>query len=278
MAISDQEFALLSKYAYDISGILVDEKKKYLLDYRLNPLAKELECKDLTELYQKSKKDHTHKIQERIIDAITINETSFFRDKNPFELLKYKLLPDNIDHHTDKTGNFRNPIRIWSAGSSTGQEAYSIGFTMRSVMPNAGPEHCHILGTDISDEVVTRSSRGIYSHFETSRGLSSSDLDRHFIQEGKQWRIKDEVRGIVQFRKLNLLAPWGALPIFDIVFCRYVAIYFSVEDQKKLFDRMAGRIRPGGFLITSSGERIDQMCPRFTKCSYHNTICYERTG
>ena len=189
----------------------------------------------------KAKVDQAKKIEKEIIDAITTNETLFFRDKGPFELLQHKILPEIIDARSTKT-SLKTNIKIWSAAASTGQELYSIAIVIKELLRD-NPEYIFtLLGTDISDAAIAQASYGKYNRFEIERGLDKKYLQKYFTLFGDSWKIKDEIRAMVNFRKLNLMHPLNALGKFDIIFCRNILIYFdSVTREKVINNRQADR-------------------------------------
>jgi chemotaxis protein methyltransferase CheR len=275
--ITPSELNLIAQYIHEISGIYLDQSKSYLFETRLGSIAEAHGCKSYQEFYNKAKKDPTKNIERQIIDAISTNETLFFRDKGPFELLQHKLLPEIIDRRTPKVPTLKTNIRIWSAASSTGQELYSIAIIIKELLRDLSRYGITLLGTDISDSAVSQASYGKYNKFEIERGLDQRYLQRYFTLFGDSWKIKDEIRAMVNFRKLNLMAPFSSLGKFDIIFCRNVAIYFTLEDRKKLFNRIADSLADDGFLIIGSTESLSGVCPRFVPKRHLRAIFYEKS-
>ncbi len=274
--ITPDEIKLLSKYIYDISGISLDQTKTYLFETRLGPLLEEDGLASYAELYHKACSDSRKTLETRIINAISTNETLFFRDKGPFEVLQHKVLPDLIDARSAKSsGLLPTPIRIWSAACSTGQEIYSIAIILKELLPDMSKYNIRLLGTDISDAAIAQASRGEYGKFEIERGLPPDKLRKYFSSNGGGWSIKDEIRAMATFRKLNLMLPFRALGKFDIIFCRNVAIYFNPEDRKNLFDRIADSLEPDGVLIIGSTESLTGICPRFEPHRHIRSIFYK---
>lgn len=275
--ITPSELNLVAQYIHEISGIYLDQSKSYLFETRLGSIAEAHGCRSYQEFYNKAKKDPTKNIERQIIDAISTNETLFFRDKGPFELLQHKLLPEIIDRRTPKVPSLKTNVRIWSAASSTGQELYSIAIIIKELLRDLSRYGITLLGTDISDSAVSQASYGKYNKFEIERGLDQRYLQRYFTLFGDSWKIKDEIRAMVNFRKLNLMAPFSALGKFDIIFCRNVAIYFTLEDRKKLFNRIADSLADDGFLIIGSTESLSGVCPRFIPKRHLRAIFYEKS-
>jgi chemotaxis protein methyltransferase CheR len=273
--INPAELKLISQYIQDISGIYLDQSKSYLFETRLSSVAEALGCKSYQELQTKAKLDATKKIEKEIIDAITTNETLFFRDKAPFELLQHKILPEIIDARTTKT-TLKTHIKIWSAASSTGQELYSIAIVIKELLRDSPDYMFTLLGTDISDAAIAQASYGKYNRFEIERGLDKKYLQKYFTLFGDSWKIKDEIRGMVNFRKFNLMQPFNSLGKFDVIFCRNVAIYFTLEDRKRLFNKMADLLAEDGYLVIGSTESLTGVCPRFIPKRHLRSIFYQK--
>jgi len=272
LTVSLGELNGLIRHIESLSRIVLDESKAYLVESRLTPLLKELDCRGYGELLERVKSDRTGKTGDLVIDRISTKETSFFRDSHPFDLLAHKLVPDFYE----RCGLDRKvPLRIWSAACSTGQETYSIAMTLRETMGDLTERSIRIVGTDISDTALACASRGCYTKLELSRGLSADRLFRHFIRNDDGWKISDELRSQIFFQKVNLFEPPEGLGRFDIIFCRNVAIYFSQENRKKLFDEMAGYLAPGGVLLVGSTESLAGVTKRFCKREFRGKIYYE---
>ncbi|MBA3005351.1 MAG: protein-glutamate O-methyltransferase CheR [Proteobacteria bacterium] len=276
LKISPDELKLVAQYIHDISGIYLEQSKSYLFETRLGSIATEHGCNTYKELYQKAKTEPSKIIERKIIDAISTNETLFFRDKGPFELLQHKLLPELIDARTPGSPALKTNLKIWSAASSTGQELYSIAIIINELIPNISKYTIKLLGTDISDGAVAQASRGKYNKFEMERGLPGDKLQRYFTMFGDSWTIKDEIRAMVQFRKLNLMLPFSGLGKFDIIFCRNVAIYFTLPDRQKLFNKIADSLADDGYLIIGSTESLTGICPRFIPKRHLRSIFYQK--
>ncbi len=274
--IAPNEIQPVAKYIHEISGIFLDKNKTYLFETRLSNIAKENGCKSYVDLCNKAKADHSKKIERTIIDAISTNETLFFRDKGPFELLQHKILPEIIDKRTSKASHIKIPVKIWSAASSTGQELYSIAITIKELIPDLSRYSFTLLGTDISDKAIAQASYGKYNKFEIERGLPRQQLQKYFTATGNSWKIKDEIRAMVRFKKLNLMTSFASLGKFDIIFCRNVAIYFTLPDRKKLFNKLADNLADDGYLIIGSTESLTGVCPLFIPKRHLRSIFYQK--
>jgi chemotaxis protein methyltransferase CheR len=274
--ITPDEVKILSQYIYSISGISLDDKKTYLIETRLKDLLETERCNSYGELHYKAKTDFSKTIERKIIDAITTNETLFFRDNTPFDLFKFKIMPDLIDKRTTPSSNLMPiPIKIWSAACSTGQEIYSLAIILKELLSNIKKYNIKLLGTDISDEAIAKASYGQYNKFEIERGLDKDKLQRYFSQTPNSWKIRDDIRAMVVFQKINLMDTFVGIGKFDIIFCRNVAIYFNYEDRKKLFDKIAGVLASDGYLIIGSTESLTGINQRFEPQRHLRSVFYK---
>ncbi len=277
--LTASELSLWSSYVHSICGVQLDSTKAYLLETRLGALLRETGSSGFSELYNKVRADPANKLRSKVIDAITTGETSFFRDTAPFELLRHKILPDLIDKRKKVLPNSRAiPIHIWSAACSTGQEVYSTAIVLKDLLVDLSRYDVRILGTDISDKAVATASYGQFSKLEIDRGMASDKLSRYFTTDGKSWRVRDEIRAMATFRRMNLLEPFNFPNKFDIVFCRNVAIYFSEPDKTRLFGSIAKVLAPDGYLIIGATESITGLCPQFEPKRYLRSVFYQFKG
>lgn len=274
-SISADEIRILTQYIHSISGVSLDASKAYLLETRLKHLMQKHGCATYLDLHATAKADRGGNVEKEIIDAITTNETLFFRDATPFEVFKHKILPDLIDARSKAFPGRPVPLRIWSAACSTGQEVYSIAIALREALGNLNGYQISILGTDISDDAVSKASYGKYNKFEIERGLPASVLNRYFLSTGDGWRIKDELRAMVMFKKFNLMKSFAGLGKFDVVFCRNVAIYFTPADKKMVFEKIAGVLEADGTLIIGSTESLTGVTGAFEPKRYLRSIFYQ---
>ncbi len=275
LKISPEEIKLITKYIHDISGIYLDESKKYLLETRLSTIVEEQGCSSYHNLYVKAKTDATKVIERKIIDAISTNETLFFRDSTPFQLLQHKIIPELIDARSTPNPLLKTPLKIWSAASSTGQELYSVAIILQELLGDLSKYSIKLLGTDISDAAVAQASGGKYNKFEIERGLAIDMLKKYFTMTGQTWKVNDQIRAMATFRKLNLMLPFTGLGKFDVILCRNVAIYFTLEDRKKLFNKIADSLEPDGYLIIGSTESLTAICPQFIPKRHLRSIFYQ---
>jgi chemotaxis protein methyltransferase CheR len=273
--IQTEERRILSQYVYSLCGIHLDETKGYLLESRLAPLMRETDCRSFSELHRRACSDETRNIPRKIVDAVTTGETSFFRDTSPFDLLQFKLLPELIDRRRAATPS-RTPIslRIWSAACSSGQEVYTTAIILKEMLGNTDKYNIHLLGTDVSDEAIRRASYGLFTSLEVERGLTQERLQRHFHPVQNGWKVRDEIRAMASFRKLNLMDDFSVLGRFDIIFCRNVAIYFTEADKTRLFGRLGSSLAADGTLIVGSTESLTGLAPQFEPMRYLRSVYY----
>ncbi len=270
--IQPEEQKGLSQYIYSICAVTLDESKGYLIESRLSGLLEEIGCANYGALLLRAKSDPTRGLERRIVDAITTNETFFFRDVSPFELLRHQIIPELVDRRT-RSGPA--PIRIWSAACSTGQELYSIAILLKELLGDPARYGVRLLGTDISDEAVSRASRGRYSHVEIARGLNETQKQRYFVAAPGGWQICDEIRGMASFKKLNLMTDFSSLGRFDVIFCRNVAIYFTERDRIALFGRIERALDANGYLILGAMESLNGLCPQFESKRRLRSVYYQ---
>lgn len=272
-AITSDEVAIWSRYVQDTCGIVLDQSKAYLLETRLGAVMREAGASGYSDLFCKLKADRSETLRGKVVDAITTNETSFFRDTAPFELFRDKLLPELLDRRNK--GRQPVPIRIWSAACSTGQEVYTVGIVLKDLLGSFERHDIRILGTDISNRAVAAASRGQFTDLEVARGLGAPAMEKHFIREGGHWKIRDEIRALAMFRKLNLLEPFSFPAAFDIILCRNVAIYFCEQDRTRMFTNLGRCMARDGSLIIGSTESLTGLCSAFVPQRYLRTVFYQ---
>jgi chemotaxis protein methyltransferase CheR len=275
--LTRDELTAWSRYVHEICGVELDESKGYLIETRLGELMRETRCDGYAELLYRIRSDAAGTLRNRVIDAITTNETSFFRDMSPFELLQHKLLPDLVDRRR-AAGLRPVPIRILSAACSTGQEVYSTAAILRELLGDMSGYDIRILGLDISDAAVKQASYGHYSRFELERGMTQERLMRHFEPVGDRWKVRDELRGMATFRRANLLEPLALPTQYDLIFCRNVAIYFSEPDRATMYRNLLRVLARDGALIIGSTESIGGLCPELVSRRHLRAVYYEREG
>jgi chemotaxis protein methyltransferase CheR len=244
------DYDYLRKFLKDRSGLDLSVDKQYLVESRLMPLARKAGLTTLDELVQKIRSGATA-LGADVVEAMTTNETFFFRDKIPFDHLREAVIPELI-----QTRGSRKSLRIWCAAASTGQEPYSIAMCVKEMSAQLAGWRIEIIGTDISPQVLEKSKSGLYTQFEVQRGLPIQLLVKYFKQTGEMWQISPEIRAMVQYRPLNLLQDFSHMGKFDLIFCRNVLIYFDQDMKSQIFGRLAKAMEPGGFLALGAAETV----------------------
>jgi chemotaxis protein methyltransferase CheR len=244
---SDYEF--LRKLLKERSGLDLSSDKQYLVESRLIPLARRAGMPGIAELVAKIK-GGADALTSEVVEAMTTNETFFFRDRIPFDHLRETILPALLQARAS-----RRSLRIWCAASSTGQEPYSVAMCVKEFAALAG-WRVEIVATDLSQEVLEKSRAGIYSQFEVQRGLPIQLLVKYFIQTGELWQLNADIRAMVQHRQLNLLQDFSQLGTFDVIFCRNVLIYFDQDTKVGVFDRLSRMLEPDGVLLLGAAESV----------------------
>jgi chemotaxis protein methyltransferase CheR len=266
-----EERQTVAQYIHSICAITLDQSKDYLIESRLSGVMAESKSASFTELVSRARSDGA--LKRRMVDEITTNETLFFRDSSPFDLLRFKIIPEIADRRAKSSQTV--PIRIWSAACSTGQELYSIAIVLREVLGDLRGYNVRLLGTDISDQAVSRASEGIFSQIEVDRGLTPTARDKSFAAHPRGWKIRDEIRAMASFRKLNLMDDFSSLGNFDIVFCRNVAIYFNERDRTALFYRIGQRLDANGYLVIGAMESLSATSPQFESKRHLRSVYYQ---
>jgi len=273
--ITTQEQKAFFQLILEKTGIFYGNDKSYLIESKLLPLVKKHGFSSFSELYNKIILDKTRYFERELVEAVTNNETLFFRDNSPFNLLQHKIIPDLIDKKMKESLSKKKTIKIWSAGCSTGQEVYSIAIVLKELCLSSIHFDISILGTDISNMALKSAQKGEYSELEISRGVPEKILQKYFYKKNKLYIVNDNLKENVSFKNLNLLEPFFGLGHFDIVFCRNVAIYFTLEERKKLFKKITANIKPDGYLILGSSENIKDLIPNLEAKRYLKTLCYK---
>jgi chemotaxis protein methyltransferase CheR len=247
--VTPLDYEFLRKLLKERSGLDLSADKQYLVESRLIPLARRSGLPGIAELVAKIRAG-TDALTSEVVEAMTTNETFFFRDKIPFDHLRETVLPTLIQARAS-----RRALRIWCAASSTGQEPYSIAMCVKEFAALTG-WRVDILATDLSQAVLEKSRAGIFSQFEVQRGLPIHMLVKYFTQAGEMWQLNADVRAMVQHRQLNLLQDFSHLGTFDVIFCRNVLIYFDQETKAGIFDRLARMLEPDGVLMLGAAESV----------------------
>lgn len=268
--ISKEDYERFCRYLETASGITLGANKGYLISSRLNRIMDEAAVPSLGALVDILNKGGSPSLKVKVIDAMTTNETLWFRDEYPFEFLKEIILPE-------LGGQRPQPIRIWSAACSSGQEPYSISMVISEYQqsrPGALQVPLQIVATDISGSMLKQARGGLYDELELNRGLSAERRMRFFTRAEKKLKVRPDVANRVEFRELNLLQSYGGLGQFDVVFCRNVLIYFSNDNKRDILSRIARTLRPNGFLILGGSEPIVNYSQQFEMVRSARGVAY----
>ena len=274
--MSIQNFNLIRDYIRENCGIVVGDEKSYLIESRLAQLVVESGCDNFGDFYLKARNDVKGGLRDKIIDAMTTNETLWFRDNGPWLVLKKVIIPEMIK---DLESGRKQRIRIWSTACSTGQEPYSMAMLLDEAVAGLagrgfGLNSFEIVATDISPSVLFMAIAGRYNQISISRGLPDEYRDRYFTQNGNVWELSESIRKRVSFRKFNLQEEFATLGQFDLVFCRNVAIYFSDAFKTALFAKIARVLNPNGYLFLGASESMMGYSNSFELIEYARTIFY----
>jgi chemotaxis protein methyltransferase CheR len=255
--VTPLEYEYLRKLLKERSGLDLSADKQYLVESRLIPLARKSGLMGIGELVQKMKSG-SDALTVDAIEAMTTNETFFFRDKIPFDHLRQAVVPELLQARSS-----RRSLRIWCAASSTGQEPYSIAMCLKEFAPQLSGWRVEIVATDLSLGVLEKARAGIFSQFEVQRGLPIQLLVKHFRQVGELWQLNADIRAMVQHRQLNLLQDFSHLGTFDVIFCRNVLIYFDQDTKIGVFNRLAKSLEADGVLALGAAESVVGMTDAF---------------
>ena len=266
--ISTDDYTFLQQYVYQQSGIVLDANKHYLLESRLMPIVRQHKLSSIAELCNRLRSVQHPQLQQQVVEAMTTNETLFFRDASPFDALRTEILPWLIEQRSAlKT------LRFWSAAASSGQEAFSLAMLLLDL--GLANWHIQILATDLSEQVLQRARTARYLQIEVNRGLPASYLVKYFKHEGLEWQLNDEVRRMVQFQRFDLRDfPAGFGP-FDIVFCRNVLIYFDLETKKKILKTLRHTMHTDAHLILGAAETTLNLDDTFQRIPVGKAVFYK---
>jgi chemotaxis protein methyltransferase CheR len=270
-AFSASDFQFMQQLLRARSGIVLDPGKEYLLETRLLPIVRSEKLDSVSALIGRLRQPGNDRLVKLVVEAMTTNETSFFRDYHPFETLRTTILPELA---RQRAGERR--LSIWCGAASTGQEPYSLAMIVKELGSTFAGWKLDILATDLSDDVLDRAREGLYSQLEVNRGLPAPLLVKYFQQEGLSWRLKPEVRRMVTYRKLNLLEPFSSLPAMDLILMRNVLIYFDFATKQDILGRMRKVLRPDGYLFLGGAETTVNIDDAYARVCFGKTVCYQR--
>lgn len=269
----DTTFDYVREFVRAEAGIVLEPGKEYLVESRLAPLVRSEGLSSIDALVQTLRSSRQTELHRKVVDAMTTNETTFFRDIEPFELLRTTLLPRLI-----QARRVSKRLTIWYAASSTGQEPYSVSILLREHFPELRDWTIEQVATDISRKALERARAGRYSQLEVNRGMPAKLLLRYFEKQGLEWQLKDDIRSMVSFHEMNLNAAWSRIPSCDIVFIRNVMIYFDVPAKQKILSRIHDLLRPDGYLFLGAAETTMNLDDRFVRMPVNRAGCYQPGG
>jgi len=270
-SLSTSAISFVCQVVRDKSAIELDPSKSYMIEARLAPVAKQNGFATTTKFIADVMANHRPQLVAQIVEAMTTNETSFFRDSSPFEVLRTEVLPELRDLNAAQ-----QTLNIWSAACSTGQELYSIAMLLRENFPEMTSWKVDLRGTDLSDEVLDRAREARFSQVEIKRGLEASLLEKYFERErdGKKWQLCPSLRAMATFSKLNLIDYWPPMPLMDVVFLRNVLIYFSPESKKTILKKVREVMHPHGVLFLGAAETTMNLDSEFERVQVGKGVFY----
>lgn len=263
------DFDYIRNFVRDQAGIVLEPGKEYLVESRLLTLMRKENLETPVELMGKLRTGMNNGLHRKLIDVMTTNETSFFRDLHPFEALKKSILPELIARRRSE-----RQLNIWCGAASTGQESYSVLMLMAEHFPELLKWDVKFVATDLCGEVLAKARAGRYSQLEVNRGLPANLLVKYFARQGSEWEISADLRRRLDFREMNLVKDWPWLPQLDVVFLRNVLIYFDVEAKKSIFSKIRRLLRPGGYLFLGGAETTFGIDDAFERVMFDKTTCY----
>jgi chemotaxis protein methyltransferase CheR len=270
MPISDIDFQFVRDFVYQQAAIVMEDSKAYLVESRLQPVARREGFASLPDMITKLRSQPVDTLRWSVVEAMTTNETYFFRDVHPFNILKQIVLPDLLRRRAAQ-----RHVNIWCAAAASGQEPYTILMVLREHFPELSSWKINLIASDISREMINRCREGCYSQLEVNRGLPAPLLLKYFQKIGTAWQIKDELRGLIDFRQINLAQPWPPLPPIDIVFMRNVLIYFDIETKRSIIRRVRNLMKPDSYLILGGAETTFNIDDHFKRVQVDNGVYYQ---
>lgn len=267
MGISS-DFTYLRQLVRLHSAVVLDADKEYLVKLHLGMLAESAGFDSIATLVKQLRTEPFNQLHEQVIEALVTYETTFFRDIYPFEALKDFILP-SLEGRVE-------PVNIWSAACSSGQEPYSIAMLIQEHFPNLA-SRMRLIGSDFSSKILARARNGSYNQLEVKRGLPETLRKKYLQQQNNQWQINSEIRRMVEFHQLNLIHPWSSLPSMDIIFMRNVLIYFDTETKKAILAKVRQLLKPDGYLFLGGGETTLNLDDSFERVQFNKCVCYKQT-
>lgn len=268
MTIAPQDFDFIRTFVFDQAGIVLETGKQYLVESRLAPIAKQFKHDSLAGVVT-ALKGRDLAVRRAVIEAMTTNETTFFRDIAPFDVLRDHVIPRLMDVRKST-----KELKIWYGASSTGQEPYSVVMMLLQHFPQLESWRVTHYATDINLEVIERARQGRYNQVEMNRGLPAAYLVKYFEKTGADWQLKQTVRDRVKFEQLNLVKAWQAMPTFDIIMLRNVMIYFDIEAKKQILTKLNRQLAPDGYLFLGGAETTMGLTDSFKRMQFERAGCY----
>lgn len=262
-------FAFISELVRERSAIVLEPGKTYLVESRLSPIAREHGMHTVDELVEALRRPGSQALTRKVVEAMTTNETSFFRDMHPFDALKTQIFPELINNRSRE-----RTLTIWSNACSSGQEVYTIAMILREHFPQLNGWRVKLVASDLSSQILAKAKEGTFNQTEVNRGLPLPMLLKYFTKSGLTWRIKDEIRNMVDFCEINLVEPWPNLPPMDVIFLRNVLIYFSPETKKEILGKVRRAMRPDGYLFLGGAETTMNLDASFERTTIGKATCY----
>lgn len=273
MPLNPTDVQFLSGLVRERSAIVLEPEKGYLLEARLAPLARAEGFGSIDAMVSHLRAQPANGLPRKVVEAMTTNETSFFRDLHPFQALRTVVLPEVI-----RRRQAERRLTIWCAASSSGQEPYTVAMTLLEYFPQLAGWSVKVFGTDLSGQMIARCQAGKYGQLEVNRGLPAPLLVKYFEKKGMEWQIKPEVQRLCEFREQNLIEPWGPLPPMDVVFLRNVLIYFDVNTKRSILNNVCGVLNPWGHLFLGGAETTLNLGDRFERVPVDKAGCYRLKG
>jgi chemotaxis protein methyltransferase CheR len=267
--ISKENYNFLQEHVYRTSGIVLDENKHYLLEARLIPIVRKENLRTINDLCALLRATTGGRVSQDVVEAMTTNETLFFRDITPFKVLRNSLLPPLVEARKET-----RKLSFWSAASSSGQEAYSLAMLLCEM----GLENWNIdiLGTDLNEKMVARARHGSFAQIEVNRGLPAGYLAKYFERHDLEWRVKPVLRHMVRFKKFDLRQPMHFIHSCDFVLCRNVLIYFDMDTKRQILQEVSRTLSPGGFLLLGTAETTMNLSDAFERTAVGGASFYRK--
>jgi chemotaxis protein methyltransferase CheR len=265
------DFNYIRQLVLEQSALTLDAGKEYLVESRLDPLARQEGFPSYLQMVKSLRTGPVGELHRRVVEAMANNETSFFRDARAFGMIARSILPALVAERSAARS-----LRIWCAACSTGQEPYSLAMLLRESQPALAGWDVRIIASDISRSVLARARAGCYTQFEVNRGLPAHLLVKYFEQQGTTWEIRPEIRGMVEYREMNLIHPWVDIPTMHLILMRNVMIYLDVATRKTILERVGRLLDPRGYLLLGGAETTSNIDPSFETKSIEGAVCFRR--